>query len=180
MNWSDRRPLYISFHIFLFVFVYFIPLIILLTTNTFIYIGLKRMRNKLAHGTKTDLSQKKIEMERRILKSILITVIGFIFTWSPYAIVFFISVFRGKNGSVSPLATFICACFAKSSVMWIPMLYISTSTHFKITFVDLTSLDKQGQTTNSAGGGIQNPSFIMKKTEQITTNQEEKDFTPID
>jgi hypothetical protein len=27
------------------------------------------MRNKIAHGVKTELSQKRIEMERRILKS---------------------------------------------------------------------------------------------------------------
>lgn len=27
------------------------------------------MREKIAHGVKTDLSQKRIEMERRILKS---------------------------------------------------------------------------------------------------------------
>lgn len=94
---------------------------------------------------------------------------------------FFIAVFGGKNSSVPPLATFVCACFAKSSVMWIPMLYISTSTHFKISFVDLTSIDKQAQTSSTAGaGGIQNLNFTMKKIEQPTTNPENKDFTPID
>lgn len=31
--------------------------------------GLKRMREKVAHGAKAELSQKRIEMERRILKS---------------------------------------------------------------------------------------------------------------
>jgi hypothetical protein len=65
----DRRLSYILYNIVLFIFVYLIPLLILLTTNTIIYIGLKRMKNKIAHGVKTDLSQKKIEMERRILKS---------------------------------------------------------------------------------------------------------------
>ena len=54
---------------FIFVIVYCVPLIILVTTNTTIFIGLKRMREKLAHGAKADLSQKRIDMERRILKS---------------------------------------------------------------------------------------------------------------
>ena len=38
--------------------------------------------------------------------------------------------------------TFICACFAKSSVMWIPMLYISTSKQYRLTFVDLGEIEK--------------------------------------
>jgi hypothetical protein len=65
----DRRLSYILYNVVLFIFIYLIPLIILLTTNTIIFIGLKRMKNKTAHGIKADLSQKKIEMERRILKS---------------------------------------------------------------------------------------------------------------
>ena len=124
------------------------------------------MKNRMKQGNSSDLSNRKIEMERRILKSkkeyfltknpsikihfspgIIITVTGFIVTWTPYAIVFFISVFRGREGSVDPLATFICACFAKSSIVWIPLLYISTSTHFKFRFVDLVAIQKQEQTT---------------------------------
>ena len=31
--------------------------------------------------------------------------------------------------------------------MWIPLLYISTSTHFKFRFVDLVAIQKQEQTT---------------------------------
>ncbi len=69
VNWYDRRFVYISFNLFLFIFVYFIPLIILLTTNTIIYCGLRRMKQKISKGIKTDLSQRRIEMERRILKS---------------------------------------------------------------------------------------------------------------
>lgn len=34
------------------------------------------------------------------------------------------------------MATFICACFAKTSVIWIPLFYISTSTQFQFGFVN--------------------------------------------
>ena len=81
-----------------------------------------------------------------LFTGIIITVCGFIFTWSPYAVVFFISAYRGKENGIDPLSTFICACFAKSSVMWIPMLYLSTSTHFKFHFVDLNTISKEKQT----------------------------------
>lgn len=60
-----------AFNIFLFAFVYFIPLIVLITSNTVIYLGLKRMRANIAQGVNTALSHKRIEMEQRILKSSL-------------------------------------------------------------------------------------------------------------
>ncbi len=68
-NLFDRRRLYVSFNLFIFVVVHCVPLIILTVTNTIIYIGLKRMCEKIARGVKTELSKKRIEMERRILKS---------------------------------------------------------------------------------------------------------------
>ncbi|CAF2536952.1 unnamed protein product [Rotaria sp. Silwood2] len=168
VNWYDRRPLYVSFNFFLFIVVYCIPLIILVVTNTIIYLGLKRMKYKISKGVKTELSHKRIEMEGRILKSIIITVCGFIITWTPYAIVFFISAFRNTDEKISPLATFVCACFAKSSVMWIPMLYISTSTHFRLIFVDMNSMDKQG-TIGSTDEGEHNPSVVAGKNDKTKT-----------
>jgi len=79
-----------------------------------------------------------------------------------------VSAFHGKDNLISPLTTFICACFAKSSVIWIPIIYITTSTYFKFNFVDINSIDKQGQTTN-----------IDRKNLSIG-NQQKIDFTPID
>ncbi len=58
-----------SFTFFLFIFVYFIPLFILITSNTITLIGLKRMREKIKHGIHTVLNRRRIEMERRIVKS---------------------------------------------------------------------------------------------------------------
>lgn len=73
---------------------------------------------------------------------ILITTGGFIFTWTPYAVTLFASAFRGKDYAVPPLVTFFCACFAKTSVIWIPLLYMSTSTQFKLHIVNRQALDQ--------------------------------------
>lgn len=122
------------------------------------------MRQKIAHGVKTELSQKRIDMERRILKckiikivtndleffilGIIITITGFLFSWTPYAIVFFILAFSQSGTYVPPMATFICSCFAKTSVMWIPLLYISTSAQLRFSLVDSGTLEKiAGATT---------------------------------
>lgn len=98
---------------------------------------------------------------------IIITVFGFLLTWTPYAVAFFISVFYAQENSiVSPLVTFICACFAKSSVMWIPVLYISTSTQFRLTFVDRPSVEKYLSNPSNGGDG-KNASIVNKNNDKI-------------
>jgi hypothetical protein len=72
---------------------------------------------------------------------IVFTTCGFIFTWTPFAVTLFISAFRGDYAALPPLVTFLSACFAKTSVIWIPMIYISTSTHFQLRFVNAEALD---------------------------------------
>lgn len=54
--------------------------------------------------------------------------------------------------------------------MWIPILYIGTSTYFKFRFVDLSSLDKQGPTSQDAGQGG-NASLERSIQKTIPTNQ---------
>ncbi len=75
------------------------------------------------------------------------TVFGFIFTWTLYTITFFISAFTGSEYTALPMATFICSCFAKTSIMWIPLLYITTSTQFRFSLVNTSALEKMGETT---------------------------------
>ncbi|CAF1192894.1 unnamed protein product [Adineta ricciae] len=142
INWYDRRLSYVSYLFFLFIVVYLIPLIILITTNTITLQGLKRMHKKIESGIQTALNARRIAMERRIVKSIIITTCGFIFTWTPYAITFFVSAFRGKDYALPPLTTFLCACFAKTSVIWIPILYISTSTQYSFHFINQQSFEQ--------------------------------------
>ncbi|CAF1109325.1 unnamed protein product [Adineta ricciae] len=167
-NLYDRRRLFVSFNIFIFVVVYCVPLIILLITNSIIYRGIKGMRKKVAQGVKTELSQKRIEMERRVLKTVVITVVGFLFTWTPYAITFFISAFGAPEANVSPMATFICACFAKTSMIWIPTLYMSTSTQFRFSLVDKSSLEKLGGVSTTGGDGPNVAAITRGKADNLT------------
>ncbi|UJR29295.1 hypothetical protein I4U23_010509 [Adineta vaga] len=168
-NLYDRRRSFVAFNLFIFVVVYCVPLIILITTNSIIYTGLKRMREKIAHGVKAELSQRRVEMERRIFKSIVMTIFGFIFTWTPYAITFFISAFGRNNYDVPPMATFICACFAKTSVVWIPILYMSTSKQFRLSLVDKGTLEKLGG-TNSAAGEVANLAVISRNVDKAVVH----------
>ncbi|CAF5146374.1 unnamed protein product, partial [Rotaria magnacalcarata] len=121
---------------------YFIPLVILITANSVTLMGLKSMRKKIESGIQTIFTRKRIEMKRRILKSIVITTSGFIFTWTPYAVTLVVSAFCGKDYAIPPLATFLCACFANTSVVWIPMFYALTSTQFELQVVNRSALDQ--------------------------------------
>lgn len=69
INWYDRRPSYVSFTFFLFIVVYCFPLIILVGTNTITLRGLKQMHEKIERGVQTVMNKKRLEMERRIVKS---------------------------------------------------------------------------------------------------------------
>lgn len=55
----------------------------------------------------------------------------------------FFAAFRQDYYALPALVTFFCACFAKTSVIWIPMIYIGTSTHFQLRFVSPEALDQQ-------------------------------------
>ncbi|CAF1664281.1 unnamed protein product, partial [Rotaria sordida] len=142
INWYDRRTSYVAFLFFLFIVVYCIPLIILIIFNTITMLGLKRMREKIENGIQTIFNRKRIEMEGRVLKNIITITSGFIFTWTPYAVTLFVSAFRGKDYAIPPMATFFCACFAKTSVIWIPMFYVATSTQFQLNFINRGALDQ--------------------------------------
>ncbi|CAF1481739.1 unnamed protein product [Adineta ricciae] len=146
ISWYDRRPSYISFTIVIFIFIYCVPLLILIGTNTMAMIGLRRMREKLERGIQQNFSRKRIEMERRLIKSITITTCGFFVTWTPYSVAVLTSIFLGEDYGTPPIITSISSIFAKSSVIWIPLLYIKTSTHFKFGFVNQNVLDANGAT----------------------------------
>ena len=77
----------------------------------------------------------------------------------------FTSAFRGKDYAIPPIVTFSCACFAKSSVIWIPLLYIGTSTQFQLHFVNRNAFDQQQIGPNRIEAGLVDGSMILRKAE---------------
>ncbi|CAF2111498.1 unnamed protein product [Rotaria magnacalcarata] len=87
------------------------------------------------------LSAKRIEMERRIGKT----------------------AFRGQGYGTPPAVAFICACFAKTSVIWIPMIYAGTSTQFHLSIIKhniLEGLDPTNRVANGQTIILQNQTVI--------------------
>ena len=103
------------------------------------------------------------------------TVFGFIFTWTLYAVTFFISAFKRSGYSALPMAIFLCTCFAKTSVIWIPILFIGTSTQFRFNLVDITSLEKV-TTSTVVGGEATHAVAALRKTERTTESHRQFAF----
>ncbi|CAF4884887.1 unnamed protein product [Rotaria sp. Silwood1] len=142
INWYDRRTSYVTLIGFLFIVVYCIPLIILFTANTITWFGLKRMNKKIINGFQTVFTRRRIEMERRIL----------------------------KNYAIPPMTVFICACFAKTSLIWIPMIYANTSTQFQLNFITRDVLDQSIGTTRFGAAILVNIPILTRKSDDLYHN----------
>lgn len=57
-------------------------------------------------------------------------VAGFLLAWSPYACVSLISAF-GNPQSITPLMATLPALFAKSQVIWNPIIYVAFNKNFR-------------------------------------------------
>jgi hypothetical protein len=80
----------------------------------------------------------------------------------------FVSAFQGKDYAIPPLATFFCACFAKASVIWIPMLYIGTSTQFELHVVNQNAFE-QPTGTNRVDATVATALAAPRKNEPMGT-----------
>ncbi len=79
---------------------------------------------------------------------------------------FFVSAFRGKDYAIPPLAIFFCTCIAKTSVVWIPMLYLSTSTQFELHIVNQNALN-QPLETNRVDATLANVPTLARKNAEM-------------
>ena len=57
-------------------------------------------------------------------------IVGFLIAWTPYSAVALISAF-GDPKSITPLYATMPALFAKSQVVWNPLVYVVTNKNFR-------------------------------------------------
>jgi hypothetical protein len=153
--------------------------VIIIATNILALLGLRRTHRKIEHGLHGAMLRKRVAMDRRLVRSksssalpislawisicisgTIITTCGFIFTWTPYAITLFASAFSGKHETIPVLVTFFCACFAKSSAIWIPLLYVSTSTQLRFRFNSTKRLRREPNSTRHVQQRVHKPTVL--------------------
>ncbi|RNA30626.1 melanopsin [Brachionus plicatilis] len=128
VEWKDRSLNVVSYNVTVFLLVYFIPLLAIIRVNfklIFMIRGLQQILKK-----KNTIESRRIIIERNSTVVMILIIIGFIISWTPYAITSMYTAFINPSG-VSPLVATLPSLFAKSSMLWPSVLYIFSSPNIK-------------------------------------------------
>lgn len=153
VEWKDRSSNVISYNVTVFMLVYFIPLMAIIRVNLkliFMIRGLQQLLKK-----KNTIESRRIIIERNSTVIMILIVIGFIISWTPYAVISMYTAFINPSG-VSPLVATLPSLFAKSSMLWPSVLYIFSSSNIKRLILKLF-MNKKKKRTNSCN-------FFLKRS----------------
>ena len=148
IEWADKSLNVMSFNIYVFIFVYIVPMSLIFYFNTVLilmvtligfykdlkcfflqitsfptYIKMKRWTTLFGTLNQQSILTKRMSIQKNITTRNVILIGCFVISWTPYAIVAMIIVFIDTN-SISPLLALIPSIFAKSSFLWSPLIFI--------------------------------------------------------
>ncbi|CAF4864337.1 unnamed protein product [Rotaria sp. Silwood1] len=130
IKWTERTFNVISYNITVLIFVYFIPVMIILITNIKIYLLIRNRRRWFTTKLNQSSVRRRLLIERRVLHTISLVIGGFLIAWTPYAILVVIRAFFDAN-HISPIMDTIPALFAKTSFIWNPLILIVRNGNFR-------------------------------------------------
>ncbi|CAF1548176.1 unnamed protein product [Rotaria sp. Silwood1] len=123
IKWEDRSLNVVSYNITIFLFVFLIPVIIIIITNIRVFHVIRERRRRISINLDESHTQRQYLIECRMTYTVIFIISGYLLAWTPYAIMSFIRAFiDGKY--FSPILGTIPALFAKTSVVWNPIIYV--------------------------------------------------------
>uniref|UniRef100_A0A8C7XVL7 Opsin 6, group member a n=1 Tax=Oryzias sinensis TaxID=183150 RepID=A0A8C7XVL7_9TELE len=127
IDWAKAHysRIYKSYIVFIFIFCFFIPVLLMLFCYVSIINTVKRGNALSAEGDLTD-RQRKIERDVTIVSIVICT--AFILAWSPYAVV---SMWSALGFHVPNLTSIFTRLFAKSASFYNPLIYFGLSSKFR-------------------------------------------------
>lgn len=81
-------------------------------------------------GKQDDKAKKRAANERSITIIMILLIIGFVISWTPYAGVAFYAAFLGED--LPPIWGTLPAMFAKSSMVWTSIIYIFSNKQIRV------------------------------------------------
>ncbi|CAF0741489.1 unnamed protein product [Adineta steineri] len=118
IQWAGRSFNVISYNITIFIFVYFIPMIIIFITNIKVYTSIRNRWRCNTTNRNSSRVRLQHQIERRVALTISFIIGGFFMAWTPYAIFVLIRIFMNGN-YFPPIMDTIPALFAKTSLMYV-------------------------------------------------------------
>ncbi|XP_074659494.1 visual pigment-like receptor peropsin [Tubulanus polymorphus] len=125
VDWSSRDPLNRSFIITLFVFVFLIPLCIMV----YCYVGVVMWFRRKC--TRPSNRGQELKAYLRMTTMAAVMVSAFMICWTPYAIVSFMGTFGYKTPPDSAMWFVLAPVLAKTSVAVNPLIYFATNPNIR-------------------------------------------------
>nr|DAB27255.1 TPA_inf: xenopsinA [Stylochus ellipticus] len=123
---SDR-----VYQISIFISSYFLPIALILFCYYHVYMTVRHVSRNTTFGKDSDVAKKNRKVEEKMFRTCLAMFGGFLFAWTPYAIVALYVTF-GDPHRVPTLILTTLAVWAKSSVVVDPSIYVFTNPMFRI------------------------------------------------
>ncbi|XP_037536295.1 opsin 4xb [Nematolebias whitei] len=129
-----------SYTMMLCVFVFFIPLGIILFCYLRMFLSIRQTSRELERlGPKvrksTLIQQKSIRSEWKLAKIAFVVIIVYVLSWSPYACVTLIS-WAGYANILSPYSKSVPAVIAKASTIYNPIIYAMIHNKYRMTLAE--------------------------------------------
>ncbi|XP_060080415.1 visual pigment-like receptor peropsin [Ylistrum balloti] len=185
--WDTKKPADYSYNVVIFFTCFMLPVIIM----SFCYYKVYRTVRAVSRNNQWDINnrmtERKLKVERKISRTILIMIGVFLGCWSPYAIVSFWAAF-GVANDIPVGVTGIPPFIAKTSSVWNPIIYICTNRQFRTAFLHIlpcVSLRReQAESSEMIHVGssrvvaIDSPTPPLRQQLNCLTNQNERPHLP--
>nr|QVK45896.1 G protein-coupled receptor [Proales similis] len=120
VEWAERSVNVISYNMTIFLFVFIVPLVLIVFTNVKLLLIIKSMPKM--GGNQDAKAKKKAAAERTLTIIMMLLILFFVISWTPYALVCLYVAFIDAH--LPPMYGTLPAMFAKSCMVWTSVLYI--------------------------------------------------------
>ncbi|TNN45495.1 Melanopsin-A [Liparis tanakae] len=130
-----------AYTMLLFIFVFFLPLFIIIYCYFFIFRAIRNTNQAVgkingsihSHGSSRDSGKnlQRLQNEWKMAKIALIVILLYVFSWSPYSAVA-LTAFAGYADMLTPYMNSVPAVIAKASAIHNPIIYAITHPKYRI------------------------------------------------
>ncbi|XP_014284462.1 pinopsin [Halyomorpha halys] len=155
VNWETRSHSSTSYIMYLFIFGFFLPIIIICYSYMNIIFTIKKSRSTAGRVAKA---------ESRVTWMVAIMILAFFISWTPYAISALLIAFL--DARISPGLATVPAVFAKTSICYNPIIYVGLNSQFRQSWKRLLGFREDcSEVTTGLTGGIspRRPQFTEYK-----------------
>ncbi|XP_050524855.1 rhodopsin-like [Daktulosphaira vitifoliae] len=156
VDWESGE--YVSYVVFIFLFGFFIPVSIIFYSYINLFITVKRRASTNSFGQAT-------KAEFRVAIMVVVMIIAFLISWTPYAVLALLIAFAGVQ--VSPIVSIILAIFAKSSICWNPIIYIGLNTQFRTAWKRFLKISNQMEGSKEGENFTRVSKMIVGKVDSV-------------